>query len=80
MSTVSDSVEGLKVSEQFVFSDMLPGVFTDPDHDGLAFVDSARVNFTFGGGLVIAQRLQIDGAVNIAEGLLEGLLSTVVRF
>lgn len=56
------------------------GVFTDPDHDGLAFVDSARVNFTFGAGLVIAQRLQIDVAVNLADDVEEGLLSSVFRF
>ncbi len=56
------------------------GVFTDPDHDGLADVDSKQVHATFGAGLVLNNQVQIDAAVNVAKTVKEGLLSLVLRF
>jgi long-chain fatty acid transport protein len=56
------------------------GVYTDPDHDGLAGVDSSQTHLTFGGGVVLGNRVQIDAAANLADTVREGLLSFVVRF
>jgi long-subunit fatty acid transport protein len=56
------------------------GLYTDPDHDGLAGLDSDQVHVTFGGGVVVQNRLQLDAAVSISDRLKEGLLSVVVRF
>jgi long-subunit fatty acid transport protein len=56
------------------------GFYTDPDHDGLAGLDSADVHATFGGGVVVLSKLQIDVAVNLATRVKEGLVSFVVRF
>lgn len=56
------------------------GIYTDPDHDGLAGVDSDQVHVTFGGGVVLGNRVQIDAAANLADTVREGLLSFVVRF
>jgi long-chain fatty acid transport protein len=56
------------------------GVYTDPDHDGLAGLDSDQVHVTFGGGVVVQNRLQLDAAVSLSDRLKEGLLSVVVRF
>ncbi|MET0552459.1 MAG: outer membrane protein transport protein [Vicinamibacteria bacterium] len=56
------------------------GFYTDPDHDGLAGVDSGQVHLTFGGGVVLGNRVQIDAAANLADTVSEGLLSFVVRF
>jgi long-subunit fatty acid transport protein len=56
------------------------GLYTDPDHDGLAGVDSDQVHVTFGGGVVLNNRVQIDAAANLADTVREGLLSFVVRF
>jgi long-chain fatty acid transport protein len=56
------------------------GLYTDPDHDGLAGVDSDQVHLTFGGGVVLGNRVQIDAAANLADTVREGLLSFVVRF
>ena len=56
------------------------GLYTDPDHDGLAGVDSDQVHVTFGGGVVLGNRVQIDAAANLADTVREGLLSFVVRF
>jgi long-subunit fatty acid transport protein len=56
------------------------GAFTDPDHDGIVDVDSSQLHVTFGGGVVVADRFQFDGAVNIAEYVQEVLLSFVFRF
>lgn len=56
------------------------GYYSDPDHDGLAGVDSKQDHFTFGGGVVVKNKLQVDGAVNIADAIKEGLISFVVRF
>jgi long-subunit fatty acid transport protein len=56
------------------------GFYTDPDHDGLAGVDSDQTHFTLGGGFVVKNRVQLDVAGNFAERLKEGLVSLVVRF
>jgi long-chain fatty acid transport protein len=56
------------------------GLYTDPDHDGLAGLDSDQVHVTFGGGVVVENRLQVDAAVSLADHLTEGLISFVVRF
>ena len=56
------------------------GMYTDPDHDGLAGLDSDQVHVTFGGGVVVQSRLQLDAAVSLSDRLKEGLLSVVVRF
>jgi long-chain fatty acid transport protein len=56
------------------------GAYTDPDHDGLAGLDSDQVHVTFGGGVVVQNRLQVDGAVSLAERVKEALISFVVRF
>ncbi len=56
------------------------GYYLDPDHDGLKGLDSKQNHVTFGGGVVVKNKLQVDGAVNIAEAIKEGLISFVVRF
>ena len=56
------------------------GIFTDPDHDLFAEIDSGTVHFTFGGGIVIRGKLQIDAAVNLSRITKEGLVSFVHRF
>jgi long-subunit fatty acid transport protein len=56
------------------------GYYSDPDHDGLAGLDSKQDHFTFGGGVVVKNKLQVDGAFNIADSIKEGLISFVVRF
>jgi hypothetical protein len=55
------------------------GFYNDPDHDGLDAVDSSDNHFTFGGGVVIAERMQIDGAANLADQVKEFLFSVVVE-
>jgi long-chain fatty acid transport protein len=56
------------------------GAYTDPDHDGLAGLDSDQVHVTLGGGVVVQNRLQVDAAVGLAERVKEALISFVVRF
>ncbi len=56
------------------------GYYSDPDHDGLAGLDSKQDHFTAGGGVVVKNRLQIDVAGNFAKNIKEALLSFVVRF
>jgi hypothetical protein len=56
------------------------GYYFDPDHDGLAGVDSDQNHATFGGGVVVKNKLQVDVAANIASAVKEGLISFVVRF
>ncbi|MFI5184355.1 MAG: OmpP1/FadL family transporter [Vicinamibacteria bacterium] len=56
------------------------GYYSDPDHDGLAGLDSKQNHFTAGGGVVVKNRLQIDIAGNFAHNIKEGLMSFVVRF
>jgi long-subunit fatty acid transport protein len=56
------------------------GYYRDPDHDGLRGVDSDQNHATFGGGIVVKNRLQVDVAANLASGIKEGLISFVVRF
>jgi long-subunit fatty acid transport protein len=56
------------------------GFYTDPDHDGLAGLDSDQVHVTLGGGVVVANRLQMDAAVSLADRVKEALISFVVRF
>jgi len=63
----------------WIFS-MRGGYYSNPDHDGLAGLDSKQDHFTFGGGVVVKNKLQVDGAVNIADAIKEGLISFVVRF
>lgn len=56
------------------------GYYFDPDHDGLAGIDSDQNHATFGGGVVVKNKLQVDVAANIADAIKEGLISFVVRF
>lgn len=56
------------------------GAYTDPDHDGLGGLDSDQVHVTFGGGVVVQNRLQVDAAVSLADRVKEALISFVVRF
>lgn len=56
------------------------GFYTDPDHDGLAGLDSEQSHFTVGGGVVVKNALQLDAAGNFADSVKELLLSMVVRF
>lgn len=63
----------------WIFS-MRGGYYLNPDHDGLGGVDSKQNHITFGGGVVVKNKLQVDGAVNIADSIKEGLISFVVRF
>lgn len=56
------------------------GYYSDPDHDGLAGLDSKQNHFTVGGGVVVKNQLQVDVAANFASHAKEGLLSVVVRF
>jgi len=56
------------------------GYYFDPDHDGLAGIDSDQNHATFGGGVVVKNKLQVDVAANIASAIKEGLISFVVRF
>jgi len=56
------------------------GYFSDPDHDGLPGIDTKQSHGTFGGGVVVKNRLQVDVAANFAKYVKEGLISVVVRF
>jgi long-subunit fatty acid transport protein len=56
------------------------GFYTDPDHDGLAGLNSDQTHVTIGGGVVVKNRVQLDVAGNFADFIKEGLLSVVVRF
>jgi long-subunit fatty acid transport protein len=56
------------------------GYYSDPDHDGLAGLNSKQNHGTFGGGVVFKNRLQIDIAANLAKYVKEGLISVVTRF
>lgn len=56
------------------------GFYTDPDHDGLAGLDSKQTHVTVGGGVVVKNALQLDAAGNFADNVKEFLLSMVVRF
>jgi long-chain fatty acid transport protein len=56
------------------------GYYSDPDHDGIKGIDSGQHHGTFGGGVVIKNRLQIDAAGNLAKNIRDGLISIVVRF
>jgi long-subunit fatty acid transport protein len=56
------------------------GYYSDPDHDGLPGIDTKQNHATFGGGVVIKNRLQVDVAANFAKRVKEGLISVVTRF
>jgi long-subunit fatty acid transport protein len=56
------------------------GYFSDPDHDGINGIDAGQHHGTFGGGVVVRNRLQIDVAANIAKNIRDFLFSAVVRF
>ena len=56
------------------------GYFSDPDHDGIRGIDAGQHHGTFGGGVVVQNRLQIDVAANIAKNIRDFLFSAVVRF
>ncbi len=56
------------------------GYYSDPDHDGLAALDSKQNHVTVGGGVVVKNQLQVDVAGNFAKHVKEGLISFVVRF
>jgi long-chain fatty acid transport protein len=56
------------------------GYFSDPDHDGIKGIDAGQHHGTFGGGIVVKNRVQIDVAANLAKNIRDFLFSTVVRF
>jgi long-subunit fatty acid transport protein len=56
------------------------GYFSDPDHDGIKGIDAGQHHGTFGGGVVVKNRLQLDVAFNFANKVRDFLFSTVVRF
>jgi len=56
------------------------GAFTDPDHEFFTDLDSDQLHYTIGAAVVLQDRVQIDGAVNLADNIKEGLLSLVFRF
>jgi long-subunit fatty acid transport protein len=56
------------------------GYYSDPDHDGLAGLDSKQDHVTIGGGVVVKNALQFDVAGNFASNVKEALMSLVVRF
>jgi long-subunit fatty acid transport protein len=56
------------------------GYYSNPDHDGLASLDSKQNHFTVGGGVVVKNKLQVDIAGNFAHNIKEALLSFVARF
>jgi long-chain fatty acid transport protein len=56
------------------------GYYSNPDHDGLAGLDSKQNHFTLGGGVVVKNKLQVDIAGNFAHNIKEALLSFVARF
>jgi long-subunit fatty acid transport protein len=56
------------------------GYFSDPDHDGIKGIDSGQHHVTFGGGVVVKNRLQLDVAGNFASRIRDVLFSMVVRF
>lgn len=56
------------------------GIFTDPDHDGLADIDTDQVHFTFGGGVGVGQAFRVDAAVNLADNVTEFMISLGARF
>jgi long-chain fatty acid transport protein len=56
------------------------GIYKDPDHDGLVDVDTDQIHKTFGAGIVLNNKVQLDAAVNLAETVKEGLVSLVLRF
>ena len=53
------------------------GFYTNPDHDGNAAIDSKEEFFTFGGGVWINQRLQVDAALSFSDSTQETVLSFV---
>ncbi len=56
------------------------GFYNEPDYDGDADTESGANYVTFGGGVVLQNRLQIDAAVSLSSIQKEGLLSAVLRF
>jgi long-chain fatty acid transport protein len=56
------------------------GYFSDPDHDGIKGIDAGQNHATFGGGVVVKNRLQIDVAGNFAKNVRDVLFSVVARF
>ena len=81
---IDDAVE-VHLGAEYLWPATVPfavrvGMFTDPDHDGFRNIDSDQVHFTFGGGVVLGGRLQLDGAVNLADSIKEALMSVVLRF
>ncbi len=56
------------------------GFYNEPDYDGDPATESGANYATFGGGIVLQNRLQIDAAVSLSSFQKEGLLSAVLRF
>lgn len=56
------------------------GFYNEPDYDGDPNISSGANYVTFGGGVVLQNRLQVDAAVNLSKIQKEGLLSAVFRF
>jgi long-subunit fatty acid transport protein len=56
------------------------GYFSDPDHDGIKGIEAGQNHGTFGGGVVVKNRLQIDVAGNFARNVRDVLFSVVARF
>ncbi len=83
--TIDDAVEFHGGLEYILFAGETPislraGFYTDPDHDVFERIDTGQVHFTFGGGIVIQNTVQIDVAIDIAKTVKQGLTSVVIRF
>ena len=55
------------------------GYYVDPDHDGTDRIDSKREFVTFGAGIFLKNKLQLDAAIAMADENTETLISMVWR-
>lgn len=56
------------------------GLWTDPDHDGSAGIDSEQAHLAFGAGTVFGRGLALDGAVRLSDAVTEALVGFSYRF
>ena len=80
-----EDVTQLHMGAEYTFVRQTPisvraGFYNEPDYDGDPDTESGANYVTFGGGVVLQNRLQIDAAVSLSSIQKEGLLSAVFRF
>lgn len=80
-----EDVTQLHMGAEYTFVRQTPisvraGFYNEPDYDGDPDTESGANYVTFGGGVVLKNRLQIDAAVSLSSIQKEGLLSAVLRF